>query len=276
MIGCSYGNALRLTGNETYKDVIVQAARSLSTRFNPTTGVIQSWNANSKKDWEYPVIIDNMMNLELLFDATEFSGDSTFYHIAVSHADNTIKNHYRPNYSTWHVIDYSKTDGSVRHRNTHQGYADESSWSRGQSWGIYGYVLCYRKTKNPAYLAQAEKALDFIATHPNYPEDGVPYWDFDAPEIPDTYRDTSAASILASALYEISTYSDKKNYKAWADKIMTSLSGPDYRAQAGENGFFILMHAVGSLPHNSEVDVPLNYGDYYFLEALKRKRDLES
>lgn len=276
MIGCSYGNALRLTGNETYKDVIVQAARSLSTRFNSTTGVIQSWNANPKKDWEYPVIIDNMMNLELLFDATEFSGDSTFYYIAVSHADNTIKNHYRPNYSTWHVIDYSKADGSVRHRNTHQGYADESSWSRGQSWGVYGYVLCYRKTKNPAYLAQAEKALDFIATHPNYPEDGVPYWDFDAPEIPDTYRDTSAASILASALYEISTYSDKKNYKAWANKIMTSLGGPDYRAQAGENGFFILMHAVGSLPHNSEVDVPLNYGDYYFLEALKRKRDLES
>jgi uncharacterized protein YyaL (SSP411 family) len=276
MIGCSYGNAFRLTGNETYKDVIVQAARSLSTRFNSTTGVIQSWNANPKKDWEYPVIIDNMMNLELLFDATEFSGDSTFYYIAVSHADNTMKNHYRPNYSTWHVIDYSKTDGSVRHKNTHQGYADESSWSRGQSWGVYGYVLCYRKTKNPAYLAQAEKALDFIATHPNYPEDGVPYWDFDAPEIPDTYRDTSAASILASALYEISTYSDKKNYKAWADKIMTSLGGPDYRAQTGENGFFILMHAVGSLPHNSEVDVPLNYGDYYFLEALKRKRDLES
>ncbi|MDD2327215.1 MAG: glycoside hydrolase family 88 protein [bacterium] len=276
MIGCSYGNALRLTGNTAYKDVIIQAARSLSTRFNPATGVIQSWNANPQKDWEYPVIIDNMMNLELLFDATEFSGDSTFYRIAVSHADNTIKNHYRPDYSTWHVIDYSKTDGSVRHRHTHQGYADESSWSRGQSWGVYGYVLCYRKTKDPAYLSQAEKALDFIAAHRNYPDDGVPYWDFNAPGIPDTYRDTSAASILASALYEISTYSDKKNYKEWADKIMVSLSGPDYRAETGGNGFFILKHAVGSLPHNSEVDVPLNYGDYYFLEALKRKRDLES
>lgn len=275
MIGCSYGNAIRLTGNADYKKVIVQAARSLSTRFNPTTGVIQSWNANPKKDWEYPVIIDNMMNLELLFDATEFSGDSTFYHIAISHANNTMKNHYRPDYSTWHVIDYSKTDGSVRHRNTSQGYADESSWSRGQSWGVYGYVLCHRKTKNPAYLAQAEKSLNFIATHPNYPEDGVPYWDFDAPDIPNTYRDTSAASILASALYEISTYSKKSNYKEWADKIMTSLSGSDYRAQVGENGFFILKHAVGSLPHNMEVDVPLNYGDYYYLEALKRKRDLE-
>lgn len=276
MIGCSYGNALRLTGKEEYKEIIIQAARSLSTRFNPSTGVIQSWNANPKKDWEYPVIIDNMMNLELLFDATEYSGDSTFYNIAVSHADNTIKNHYRPDYSTWHVIDYNKTDGSVRHRNTHQGYNDESSWSRGQSWGVYGYVLCYRKTNNPAYLTQAERALEFIANHPNYPEDGIPYWDFDSPDIPNTYRDTSAASILASALYEISTYSSKMDYKEWADKIMLSLNGPEYRAETGENGFFILKHAVGSLPHNSEVDVPLNYGDYYFLEALKRKIDLES
>lgn len=276
MIGCSYGNALRLTGKEEYKEIIIQAARSLSTRFNPSTGVIQSWNANPKKDWEYPVIIDNMMNLELLFDATEYSGDSTFYNIAVSHANNTIKNHYRPDYSTWHVIDYNKTDGSVRHRNTHQGYNDESSWSRGQSWGVYGYVLCYRKTNNPAYLTQAERALEFIANHPNYPEDGIPYWDFDSPDIPNTYRDTSAASILASALYEISTYSSKMNYKEWADKIMLSLNGPEYRAETGENGFFILKHAVGSLPHNSEVDVPLNYGDYYFLEALKRKIDLES
>lgn len=276
MIGCSYGNALRLTGKEEYKEIIIQAARSLSTRFNPSTGVIQSWNANPKKDWEYPVIIDNMMNLELLFDATEYSGDSTFYNIAVSHADNTIKNHYRPDYSTWHVIDYNKTDGSVRHRNTHQGYNDESSWSRGQSWGVYGYVLCYRKTNNPAYLTQAERALEFIANHPNYPEDGIPYWDFDSPDIPNTYRDTSAASILASALYEISTYSSKMDYKEWADKIMLSLNRPEYRAETGENGFFILKHAVGSLPHNSEVDVPLNYGDYYFLEALKRKIDLES
>lgn len=275
MIGCSYGNGLRLSGNEDYKKIIVQAAKSLSTRYNPAVGLIQSWNANASKDWEYPVIIDNMMNLELLFDATEFSGDSTFYRIAVTHADNTIKNHYRPDYSTWHVIDYSKSDGSVRHRNTHQGYSDESAWSRGQSWGVYGYILCYRKTKDPKYLAQAENALEFIANHPNYPEDGVPYWDFDAPDIPDTYRDASAGSILASALYELSTYSTKRDYKEWADKIMNTLSSADFRAPLGENGNFILMHSVGSLPHNSEVDVALNYADYYFLEALKRKKELE-
>ena len=275
MIGCSYGNGLRLTENQDYKDVIIEAAKSLSTRYNPATGVIQSWNANPSRDWEYPVIIDNMMNLELLFDATELSGDSTYYQIAVNHADNTIKNHYRPDYSTWHVIDYNREDGTVRHRNTHQGYSDESAWSRGQSWGIYGYILCYRKTKDQKYLAQAEKALAFIANHPNYPEDGVPYWDFNAPDIPDTYRDASAGSILASALYEMSTYSDKMDYKKWADKIMNTLSGTGFRAPLGENGNFLLMHTVGSLPGNSEVDVPMNYADYYFLEALKRKKALK-
>ena len=275
MIGCSYGNGLRLTENQDYKDVIIEAAKSLSTRYNPATGVIQSWNANPSRDWEYPVIIDNMMNLELLFDATELSGDSTYYKIAVNHADNTIKNHYRPDYSTWHVIDYNREDGTVRHRNTHQGYSDESAWSRGQSWGIYGYILCYRKTKDQKYLAQAEKALAFIANHPNYPEDGVPYWDFNAPDIPETYRDASAGSILASALYEMSTYSDKMDYKKWADKIMNTLSGTGFRAPLGENGNFLLMHTVGSLPGNSEVDVPMNYADYYFLEALKRKKALK-
>ena len=186
MIYCSYGNGFRLTG-KPYEEVIVNAAKSLSTRYIPEAGIIQSWNANPSKDWECPVIIDNMMNLELLFNATKLSGDSSFYHIAVTHADNTIKNHYRPDYGTWHVIDYSKADGTIRHRNTHQGYADESTWARGQSWGVYGFVMCYRETGDQKYLDQAEKALDFIANHPNYPEDGVPYWDYDAPDAPDTY-----------------------------------------------------------------------------------------
>jgi len=276
MIGCSYGNALRLTGNQDYKDVIMQAARSLSTRYNPTVGLIQSWNPNPKKDRQYTVIIDNMMNLELLFDATELSGDSLFYHIAVSHADNTMKNHYRPDYSTWHVVDYSPKDGSIRHRGTQQGYSDASSWARRQAWGVYGYAMCYRKTKDPKYLEQAEKASGFIFNHPNYPEDGIPYWDFDDPNIPHIYRDASAGAILASALYELSTYSSKQDYKAWADRIMKSLSDPEYRSASGENGNFILTASVGSLPENSEVNVPLNYADYYFLEALKRKRDLEN
>lgn len=275
MINCSYGNGLRLTGNKSYEKVIVQAAKSLITRYKPGAGIIQSWNANPKKDWKCPVIIDNMMNLELLFNATKLSGDSTFYKIAVSHADQTMKNHYRPDFSTWHVVDYDPENGNIRYKNTHQGYSDESSWARGQSWGIYGFVMCYRETKDPKYLHQAEKALEFVAGHPHYPDDGVPYWDYDAPDIPNTYRDASAAAILASALYEISMYSNAKEYKAWADTIMNTLASPAYRAKIGENGYFLLMHSVGSLPHKSEVDVPLNYADYYFLEAMKRKRDLE-
>jgi rhamnogalacturonyl hydrolase YesR len=279
MIGCSYGNGLRVAKNEAYKEVIVQAAKSLSTRFHPQAGIIQSWNVDrgwqSERGWECPVIIDNMMNLELLFDATKYSGDSTLYKIAVTHADKTIEHHFREDYSTWHVIDYSLADGSVRNKHTAQGFAHESTWARGQSWAIYGYTVCYRETRDPKYLEQAEKAFEFVANHPNLPEDGVPYWDYNAPNIPNEKRDVSSASIMASALYELSTYSKSEYYKGWADKIMQSLSGTEYRANLGENGNFILKHSVGSIPHGSEVDVPLNYADYYFLEALKRKRDLE-
>ena len=280
MIGCSYGNGLRLAKNETYKEVIVQAAKSLSTRFRPVAGIIQSWDVTvgwqAERGWECPVIIDNMMNLELLFDATKYSGDSTFWKIAVTHADKTIEHHFRPDFSTWHVIDYSLIDGSVRNKHTAQGFAHESTWARGQSWAIYGYTVCYRETRDPKYLEQAEKAFEFVANHPNLPVDGVPYWDYNAPNIPNEKRDASSAAITASALYELSTYSKSEYYKGWADKIMQSLSGAEYRAGLGENGNFILKHSVGSIPHGSEVDVPLNYADYYFLEALKRKRDLEN
>lgn len=279
MIGCSYGNACALTGNDTYRKVIIQAAKSLSTRFRPVAGVIQSWNVKGnwqeKKGWQCPVIIDNMMNLELLFRATSLSGDSSFYRIAVSHADQTMKNHFRPDNSCWHVIDYSMADGSVKHRQTAQGYSDDSAWARGQAWAIYGFTMCYRETGNRKYLDQAEKTFEFVANHPNLPKDGVPYWDFNAPKIPREFRDASSAAIIASALYELSTYDKPEYYKGWADKIMNSLAGKKYRAKPGKNGNFILMHSVGSIPHKSEVDVPLNYADYYFLEALKRKMELE-
>lgn len=279
MIGCSFGNALRLTENERYKEVIVQAARSLSTRFRPNAGIIQSWNVTggwqAERGWECPVIIDNMMNLELLFDATEFSGDSTFFKIAVTHADKTMEHHFRADYTTWHVIDYSLDDGSVRNKHTAQGFSHGSTWARGQSWGIYGYVVCYRKTGDTKYLEQAKKAFEVVANHINMPEDKVPYWDYDAPNIPNALRDASSAAIMASALYELATFESREYYKGWADDIMESLASPAYRAKVGENGNFLLKHSVGSIPHGSEIDVPLNYADYYFLEALKRKRDLE-
>lgn len=280
MIQCSFGNAFRLTGDSTYKAVIVQAAKSLSTRFHPIAGITQSWNIDkgwqSERGWECPVIIDNMMNLELLFNATRLTGDSSFYRIAVSHADKTMQNHYRPDYSCYHVVDYSLADGSVLSRQTAQGFANESAWARGQAWGIYGFTVCYRETRNSKYLLQAQKAFDFVIRHKNFPSDFVPYWDFDAPKIPNEPRDASAAAIIASALYELSTFEDTKYYKVWADKIMQSLASPAYRAKLGENGNFILMHSVGSIPHGAEIDVPLNYADYYFLEALIRKSKIDS
>ena len=281
MIYCSFGNGLRLTGDPEYKEVIVEAARSLSTRFRPVAGIIQSWDVDrgwiSERGWECPVIIDNMMNLELLFAATRLSGDSTFYKVAVSHVDRTMKEQYRPDGSCYHVVDYSMKDGSVRNRHTAQGYAHESAWSRGQAWGIYGLTLCYRETGDRKYLDQALKAVRFMFNHKNTPEDLVFYWDMDAPNIPNDYRDASAAACIASALYEISTVDvpEPQTYKAYADRIMKSLASPAYRAELGTNGNFLLMHCVGSIPHNGEIDVPLNYADYYFLEALKRKRDIE-
>lgn len=277
MVQSSFGNGLR-QGEAQYKAVILEAARSLSTRFRPVAGITQSWNIDkgwqSTRGWECPVIIDNMMNLELLFNATRLSGDSSFYKIAVSHADQTMKNHYRTDYSCYHVVDYSLKDGTVRSKQTAQGFAHESSWARGQAWGIYGFTVCYRETHDPKYLQQAQKAFGFVISHKNFPADFIPYWDFDAPKIPDEPRDVSAAAIMASALYELSDYGNGEFYKDWADKIMNSLVNPAYRAKLGENGNFILMHSVGSIPHGAEIDVPLNYADYYFLEALKRKSNL--
>jgi len=282
IIQCSFGNGLRITGDPEYKDVIVRSAQSLSTRFRPTAGIIQSWNVDhgwqSQRGWECPVIIDNLMNLELLFEATRLSGDSSFYHIAVSHADRTLAEQFRPDGSCYHVVDYNMEDGSVRNRHTAQGYAHESAWSRGQAWAIYGYTVCYRETGNRKYIDQALKTFHFMQNHKNLPVDLIPYWDMDAPRIPDEYRDVSSATCIASALYEISAMNlpDVPECKAYADKLMESLASPAYRATDGTNGNFILMHSVGSIPHNSEIDVPLNYADYYFIEALKRKRDLEA
>lgn len=278
MVGCSYLNAMR-QADKDYKKVILQTARSLSTRFRPNAGIIQSWDADkgwqALRGWKCPVIIDNMMNLELLFEATSLSGDSTYYNIAVSHADKTMENHFRPNQSCYHVVDYDPQTGTVRSRETAQGYADESAWARGQAWAIYGFTVCYRYTHDEAYLEQAKKVYDFIFTNRNLPTDLIPYWDFDALKIPNEPRDVSAATVIASALYELNNYVPDHKYKETADKMLANLSTPDYLAEVGTNGNFILKHSVGSIPHGVEIDVPLNYADYYFLEALIRKRDLE-
>ena len=280
MIGCSYLTGYRLTKEPAYVDVIVEAAKSLSTRYRKDAKVIQSWDADKgwqgKRGWECPVIIDNMMNLELLFEATALSGDSTFYNIAVNHANSTMANHFREDNSCYHVVDYALADGSVRSRQTAQGYAHESAWARGQAWAIYGFTTCYRYTGDQRYLEQAEKTLQFYLNDENLPEDLIPYWDLDAPKIPNEPRDVSAAACIASALYEMDGYCPEKGYKAIADKIVTTLATPAYKAEVGTNGNFILMHSVGSIPHGAEIDVPLNYADYYYQEALIRKRNVEN
>ena len=276
MIGDSFGKAYQLTGEQSYRDVVLQAARTLCTRFSPKVGCIRSWDHNADK-WKYPVIIDNMMNLEMLFEAYQLTGDKRFYDIAVSHANTTMKHHFRDDYSSYHVVDYDPETGAVRMQVTHQGYSDDSFWSRGQGWALYGYTMCYRYTHDPRYLDQAKGVARFLFSLKNMPEDGIFYWDMKDPAIPDTPRDASAAALVASAFYELQGYVDAdlaKEYKAYADKIVNSLID-HYQAPVGSNQGFLLLHSTGHKPANSEIDVPINYADYFYLEALRRKQMLD-
>jgi unsaturated chondroitin disaccharide hydrolase len=293
MINCSYGNGLKLTGKKDYEKVMIQSAKSLIKRYSPVTKCIKSWNHrkawDGKTEWFYPVIIDNMMNLELLFKATLLSGDSIYQNIAVQHAMTTMKNHYRDDYSCFHVVDYDATSGQVLDKATCQGFVDKSSWARGQAWGLYGFTICYRYTKDDRFLKFAENIAGYIINHPNLSEDMVPYWDYnvgdkgltpewnyDATKYPKILRDASAAAITSSALFELSGYSKMNGDKYYnvASKMLKSLSSPAYMASSSGNKYFILNHCVGSIPHGFEIDVPLVYADYYFLEALIRKKHL--
>lgn len=273
VFNCSYGHGYQLTKDENYKQILIDAANSLITRFNPIVGCIQSWNVDrgwqAERGWQYPVIIDNMMNLEMLFEVSKLTGDEKYKEIAINHANTTLKNHFRDDGSSIHVVDYDTITGEVRNRHTAQGFAHESAWARGQAWGLYGYTTCYRYTKDEKYLKKAEAIAEFILTNPNLPEDHIPYWDFNAPSIPDEYRDASAGAIVASALLELDGYAPK-DYKSQAEFIIKSLSSEKYFAPVGENHNFLLMHSVGSIPHGAEIDVPLNYADYYYTEAIYR------
>ena len=272
---CSYGNGHRLTKSPVYEEVLIKAAKTLMTRFDPTVGAIRSWDFNKVK-WDYPVIIDNMINLELLFWATKATGDNTYYNAAVSHARVTMKNHFREDYSCYHVVDYNPLNGEVRKRNTHQGYSDDSAWARGQAWAIYGFIMCYRETGIKEFLEQAKNVANYIFTHPNLPADLIPYWDYNAPNIPNEPRDVSAAACTASALYELSLYDETKSaqYKEWANTILNSITNK-HRAELGQHKGFLLLNSTGARMSNLEVNVPLVYADYYFLEALLRKQKLE-
>ncbi len=278
-IYCSYGAGYRLTGNNRFKKTVVRAAKSLTTRFDSKIGVIQSWDLETMpaRGWHFPVIIDNMMNLELLFAATKFTGDSTYYKIAVTHADTTMRYHYREDMSCPHVVDYNPETGRFIKMDFNNGYSPTSAWSRGQGWSIYGYTMTYRETKDEKYLNHAEKVAEFILNHPNMPTDMVPYWDFSAPKIP-THRDASAAAIICSALFELSEISDNGNrYFIAAEKMLKSLASEEYLAKPGTNGDYLIKHCTGNHRKNSEVDGTLSYADYYFIEAIMRyKKIIES
>lgn len=273
MVFCSYGKQYEVEKDSISAAAIVEASNSLISRFDPSIGLIRSWNFGK---WNYPVIIDNMMNLEMLFWASEYTGNPQYRDIAIKHADKTMENHFREDNSSYHVVSYNN-DGTVESKGTHQGYSDSSSWSRGQAWALYGYTLCYRFTKDNRYLEQSENIATLIIDNKTTPKDHIPYWDYDAPNIPDEPRDASAAAVTASALLELQLYVDKnlaKIYKDYAASIIRSLSSPEYLADKGDNGFFILKHSTGAASLGSEIDVPLVYADYYFLEALKRYREL--
>ncbi len=275
---CSYGNGYRLAKNPQYKDVLVQGAKSLSTRFNPIVGCTLSWDFNDP-NWRFPVIIDNIMNMELLLWVAKETSNDSLYNMACSHANTTIKNHFRKDYSCYHLVDYDTVQGTPRQKQTVQGANNESSWARGQAWALYGYTMMYRYTSNQAYLNQAKNVAEYLLNHPNMPQDGIPYWDYNAPKIPNDFRDASAAAIMASGLIELSecvSKDDKEKFLSFAEKQLRTLASSEYLAEPGTNSNFLLKHSVGNLPGNSEVDVPLTYADYYFVEALVRYKKYNS
>ncbi|MFA6677406.1 MAG: STN domain-containing protein [Bacteroidales bacterium] len=264
-------------------NVLVAAADVLASRFRPKAGVIQSWDTTpdmgwiSQRGWDMPVIIDNMMNLDLLFKATMITGDSVYFNIAVKHAETTMKNHFRNDASSYHVVDYDSKTGSVRSKQTAQGYADNSSWARGQAWGLYGFTQTYINTGNKKFLEQAVRIADYIMNNPKIPKNLISYWDYDAPDIPNAPTDASSAAITASALFSLMQYMPAKKkvlMKNYAEKIIRELTSNYYLATIGTNHGFILKHSVGNIHTGEEDDKPLNYADYYLLEALTKWKNI--
>jgi unsaturated chondroitin disaccharide hydrolase len=275
MMYSSFGNADRISPKPLYNQILINSAKSLASRFNEKVGCIKSWDSDPGR---FMVIIDNMMNLELLFTATHITGDSSYYKIAVTHANTTMENHFRPDFSSHHLVIYNPKTGEVSKKQTVQGASDSSAWSRGQAWGLYGYTVMYRESKDMKYLDQANHIAQFILSHPNLPKDKIPYWDFNAPGIPNAPRDVSAGVVICSALLELATYTGPKASKQYfkaAEVMLKSMASPAYRASIGSNGGFLLMHGVGNYPKNADIDVPLIYADYYFAEALHRYKNLE-
>ncbi|MEO6231711.1 MAG: glycoside hydrolase family 88 protein [Ferruginibacter sp.] len=275
---CSIGNGYRLTKDSNYKKILLRTADTLSKLFNPKVGTILSW-PREVPGIDYPLrhntIMDNMINLELLFWASKNGGSKKLYDMAVSHATVTMHNAFRPDYTSYHVVVYDTATGKKIHGITHQGYSDSSMWARGQSWAIYGFTMCYRETKNPEFLDFAQKVTDVYLK--NLPEDLIPYWDFNAPDIPNAPRDASAACVVASALLELSTYVVDKDkatrYRDKAEQMLASLSSDKYQSRDKNNAF--LLHSTGHKPAGGEIDASIIYADYYYMEALLRLKKMQ-
>lgn len=274
LVFCSYGNGYRLTGDPKYKEVILAVADSLATLYNPVVGTILSWPREVEpRNWPHNTIMDNMINLEMLFWAAKNGENKKLYDIAVSHADVTMKSSFRPDHTSYHVAVFDTITGNLIKGVTHQGYADNTMWARGQAWGIYGYTVCYRETGDKKYLDFLEKITDVYLR--DLPEDYIPYWDFSAPGIPNAPRDASAAAVVASALLEASTYfKGPKSDEYWnaAVRMLKSLSSPAY--QSGRSKPSFLLHSTGHWPAGSEIDASIIYADYYYIEALLRYKQL--
>ncbi len=269
IIHSSFGQAFRLTGHTEYAVVMADAAVSLMSRFSIGAGVIVSLEPFA--GWRCPVLVDTLMNLELLFRVSELTGDITFADTAIRHADTTLHSHCRPDGGCNHLVDFDPENGTVRDIGSHQAFSGDSVWARGHAWAVYGFTMIYRYTGEARFLCQAEKTARYFLGHPHFPADGIPYWDLAAPHIPEEPRDSSAAAILASALIELDVLSGKQGfYRDRAASILRTLVSPEYQALFRQNGCFLLKHGVGNRKEGTEVDVPLIYGDYYFLEALTR------
>jgi len=271
IVNSSFGAGYEISYNEYYKDVMLKAARSLASRYNSGLGCIKS--LDDFENFKYPVLIDNLVNLEILFKAWKWTEDDQYYKIAYSHALTTMENHLRKNFSVYQLVDYDPIKRTPVYRGTFQGYSENSTWSRGQAWGLYGYSMIFRETKDRIFLDQAERLANFIINDPYVKINYIPFWDMDTPQIPDELKDASAAAILASALIELSTFQETSNAEKYfriGENIIKTLGSKDYRSGLNENSFFIVKHCVGNYPGKLEVDVPLIYADYYLLEALLR------
>lgn len=272
---CSYGNAYRLTGCPKFRDIILASADTLATLFNPKVGTILSWPRNVEMLGGHNTIMDNMINLEMLFWASKNGGDKRLYDIALKHAETTMEYHFRPDGTCYHVAVYDPESGKFIKGMTHQGYSDSSTWARGQAWAVYGYTMVFRETQDRRFLDLACKVTD--AYLKRLPEDYVPYWDFDDPAIPDAPRDASAAGVVASALLELQAYvtpEKRDEYRDSAVKMLASLSSDEFRS--GDKRHSFLDHSTGHKPAGSEIDAAIVYADYYYIEALLRLKKLET